>query len=128
MERGDPGGDRDHLTSPTPSHPVVLLQSLCEANKEKPGGLSPPACPYPQGLEQSWGATSSSVIGDFAARRHRVRLPTQLARPDPRVRFGTSDWYPKMRKARRGGLFVHGRYWARTSDLRLVEAALSQLS
>ena len=24
--------------------------------------------------------------------------------------------------------FVHGRYWARTSDLRLVEAALSQLS
>jgi hypothetical protein len=24
--------------------------------------------------------------------------------------------------------FPHGRYWARTSDLRLVEAALSQLS
>jgi hypothetical protein len=31
-------------------------------------------------------------------------------------------------KPRKTGAFCHGRYWARTSDLRLVEAALSQLS
>jgi hypothetical protein len=31
-------------------------------------------------------------------------------------------------KPRLAGLFTSGRYWARTSDLRLVEAALSQLS
>jgi hypothetical protein len=31
-------------------------------------------------------------------------------------------------KPRRSGAFASGPYWARTSDLRLVEPALSQLS
>jgi hypothetical protein len=35
---------------------------------------------------------------------------------------------PQRRNPRKRGDFEGGRYWARTSDLRLVEAALSQLS
>jgi hypothetical protein len=35
---------------------------------------------------------------------------------------------PKRRNAREVRTLRDGRYWARTSDLRLVEAALSQLS
>jgi hypothetical protein len=38
----------------------------------------------------------------------------------------TCPW--RRRNPRHGGGFRGGRYWARTSDLRLVEAALSQLS
>jgi hypothetical protein len=41
-------------------------------------------------------------------------------------------WYPgaplKRETPRKHGAKRDGRYWARTSDLRLVEAALSQLS
>ena len=43
-------------------------------------------------------------------------------------RTSTSDRYLERENPAVCGAFVSGRYWARTSDLRLVEAALSQLS
>ena len=44
------------------------------------------------------------------------------------VIVATSDEPANSRSPANAGLLGGGRYWARTSDLRLVEAALSQLS
>ncbi|MCW3057867.1 MAG: hypothetical protein JWO21_1836 [Solirubrobacterales bacterium] len=47
------------------------------------------------------------------------------------VQAPVTSAYSEVREAKSpalAGPFADGRYWARTSDLRLVEAALSQLS
>jgi hypothetical protein len=64
-----------------------------------------------------------------------LRVPRYWSRDELKDHGGTTGGHgrpPERRKGPKTGRFRHspvsGRYWARTSDLRLVEAALSQLS
>jgi hypothetical protein len=89
----------------------------------------------------SWPDCSNHT-GFFAGVSRRSKYATKATalpnREELAQRFGVAldsdcSWVPAPRAAPKMGSQVRcgvfsGRYWARTSDLRLVEAALSQLS
>ena len=78
-------------------------------------------------IEAKLGRHDVALLLPPISRHALTRVPTEVRTTRAFLASTTRLTPVNTGKARIGGL-SNGRYWARTSDLRLVEAALSQLS
>ena len=77
------------------------------------------------------GGSAGEIERAKAAARQRRDQPGRVRAAQgqsARLSYWHHEQPVERRKPRHGAVLRSGRYWARTSDLRLVEAALSQLS
>src|SRR3954451_17211318 len=88
----------------------------------------PPLSDPLSGCSDCPGQPEPAIVKPVCHAARRLFALTLDRLSSKRVRHGSDGLAPKPRKPLGHGTFRGGRYWARTSDLRLVEAALSQLS
>jgi hypothetical protein len=95
------------------------------------GGLVAPASPNWTKGSQAAPRNGRHTSGEMTPPRYlsdKTRYASYTPTGHKRNLIGTLAALEKVRTPMSTGLSTNGRYWARTSDLRLVEAALSQLS